>query len=258
MKSDDVESRMFPQAVTKGTYAWAAYRVMQASRRMQELENSLVEAGETWPYLVTFKATPGLEPELQQDNFLEVAEDLAHELGAYASEVIHHLRTALDYLAYHAVWRDSGIRLEQSQFPIDTDEEAWNKNASRRLKGIAPERLEWMREVQPFKEKNWAYKLRQLSNTDKHALRVDVLPAIFATPDRAQVIASHPGPPGTVIIGSLSARLELLIRLHEPDRSLQTEPEDARVLLRDMLTSTAALVNRFLETEEGVEPIWFG
>lgn len=47
------------------------------------------------------------------------------QVETLASEVIQHLRIALDYLAYQLAWLDSGLQQERTQFPIVDQSAQW-------------------------------------------------------------------------------------------------------------------------------------
>lgn len=260
MTVDDVSYRLVPVADESSTFKWAGHRVVQACRRLEDLEERFSVAAESWESKLSFsfdRNDPDSGLKLEFHGIQADTEDHAHELGALASEVVHHLRSALDYIAYHAAWGDSGQRNERAQFPLDSKESEWLKRPKSWLYGVSAEHLRWIKEVQPLGERNWAYNLRQLSNGDKHAIRINVLPCIVAAPAPGVFLGPHPNDPAFERVAVKEHRLDLLITVPEADRSVATEPQDAREVLWTIFHEVRTFVNRFLEEEDGVGPITY-
>ncbi len=101
----------------------------------------------------------------------------SHSTGQVAlltGEIVYHLRTALDYLAYNLAWLDSGIRREETQFPIGHKVSKWRATCKHGLPGVTDTHKAAMKEYQPFANCTWTNTLRAFSNTDKHRFLVDV------------------------------------------------------------------------------------
>lgn len=96
------------------------------------------------------------------------------EISLLVSEIIHHLRAALDYVAYNLVWLDLGTPRERTQFPIAETEPQWRDAQKRRLRGLSTQHVEVILEYQPFRGCRWTRELRELSNADKHRFLVDI------------------------------------------------------------------------------------
>jgi hypothetical protein len=102
------------------------------------------------------------------------------------SEIVHHLRAALDNAAWHLANLSGPPADPQAiAFPIIDDEHRWARAASTRLAGVAPEAIDLIRTAQPFADTSpsaysWLGLLQHLSNLDKHneLLRVNLF-----TPD---------------------------------------------------------------------------
>lgn len=101
---------------------------------------------------------------------------LAHlrEITLLASEVIHHVRSALDYIAYQLVVLDTGSARSQTQFPICDKPNDFRREATRRLNGVTPEHVALVESVQPYNGAPWTGWLKELSDRDKHRFPVDV------------------------------------------------------------------------------------
>lgn len=96
------------------------------------------------------------------------------QVETLSSEVIQHLRIALDYLAYQLAWLDSGLQQERTQFPIVDQSAQWSSRCRQDLPGVHRDHLDAVRRFQPFAGCEWTRELRDLSNLDKHRFVVDV------------------------------------------------------------------------------------
>lgn len=103
------------------------------------------------------------------------------EITLLASETIHHLRAALDYLAYQMVLADVGKVKGKTQFPISTHPAKFRSELKSRLPGIRPAHASLVEAVQPYKGPTWAGDLARLSNRDKHRWPVDVTVGYMCT-----------------------------------------------------------------------------
>lgn len=89
-------------------------------------------------------------------------------------DVVHNLRSALDHLAWQLVLLDGGQPTLQTQFPIYESEDAFRRNAERRLPGVTPERVSAVEALQPYRRspdnpaEDHLAAIQLLSNTDKH------------------------------------------------------------------------------------------
>jgi len=110
-----------------------------------------------------------------------------------ASEIIHHLRTALEYLAYQVVWLDAGHPFEGSKFPMCHKSREWERERERCLPGVSDAHALIIKRLQPFKHCRWVAQLQGLSNTDKHRQVLDVRQLLRGDPVRLTEIG-HPHP----------------------------------------------------------------
>lgn len=100
----------------------------------------------------------------------------ATKLAMEAGEIVHHLRTALDYLAFNLAWLDSGRPQRHTQFPIEDSGKAfWRSRRQASLRGVSDSHVEVLATFQPFTGCEWMRQLRELSNADKHRLVVPVI-----------------------------------------------------------------------------------
>lgn len=95
------------------------------------------------------------------------------QVSLLTSEILHHLRTTLDYVAYNLAWLDSCRRQDDTQFPIVDAASKWRSACQRRLAGVSSRHRDDLQEYQPYTGCIWTASLRELSNTDKHRFLVD-------------------------------------------------------------------------------------
>lgn len=108
-----------------------------------------------------------------QPNDPKLPTHLLPEARLLASEAIHHLRTALEYLAHQLVWLDTGAPFEESAFPMCRKSRAWRKALESRLPGVTERHAREIHALQPF-HCDWTRQLKELSNADKHRNVFDV------------------------------------------------------------------------------------
>jgi hypothetical protein len=155
-------------------------------RRTLAAEIETFFSSESFGYRVSFDE--------QQSAFLVhalVPHDQTYRWGTVIGDVVHNLRSALDYLIHQLVLLEGQSPRKEHQFPICDNLERYEHECERgRLDGIAEGATQRIRDVQPFA---WAKRsnaparlhalaqLRDLSNRDKHQmlLPVQLLPREF-------------------------------------------------------------------------------
>lgn len=83
-------------------------------------------------------------------------------------QVVHGLRSALDYLIGDLSGLDSGIAKRRTQFPVESAAKLFAANASRNLAGLNAAHVAEIEELQPYNGCDWTQDLAALSNRDKH------------------------------------------------------------------------------------------
>jgi hypothetical protein len=150
----------------------AAIRLAELSTAVAELQR--VNAGAHVKVFVTEAelASGAVRPTIDWSEGTELVnrEHVEH----LCSEVIHHLRVALDYLAFQVCWLDSGERQDQTQFPICDSPAQWKREKRSRLPGTTIEHREAIGKLQPANGCSWTKRLRELSNPDKHRYISDI------------------------------------------------------------------------------------
>ncbi|MGC0272392.1 hypothetical protein ACO0LV_05285 [Pseudactinotalea sp. Z1739] len=253
-----VQYRLVATHPKEPTYAWAAWRVVDAGERLNRLEQLFDEGAERWQAHVHVRVHRDDPTESPRLDFPEVVDELG-ELGrrvtVLASEVIHHSRAALDYCAHNAAWVDSGVRNLETQFPFESTPEKWNRRRkSPWLRGVSDEHVAWIDAVQPYRGVEWSKNLQRLSNHDKHRVSIHVLPAYRVTLDPHRREPDPLGEPEYEGLEVTDRVIELLI-----GDAFADEEEDlveASATLWQIVKGVAGVVNRFLESE-GSDPLTF-
>ena len=168
------------QSQKRATFVPAAQRAVEASIRLQAIQTLLEDVAGTFGSPMQARARWSDSVGTVQLLFEGTSEELSRittRATILASEALHHIRTALDYVAYNIAWLDAGVPNQDTQFLLVDTRAEWLKAArGRRLQGVSSEHLVWMEEVQPFRSVAWSRSLRRLSNTDKHRVAVDLRP----------------------------------------------------------------------------------
>lgn len=183
----------------------ARQRVELAADRLAELETAvgaLCAAAATQPLRIAFdrklldSTGQFSAPRLLWSNDVPRPNDI-FRVRMLAGEYLFHLRTALEYVAYHLVWLDTGSIFEKSQFPVvhrrgsdKNIEKVWKDSCSRNVPGLSSQHQSMLRDLQPFTGCEWLGQLASLNNQDKHrgVLKLQIndtagLPADGATLD---------------------------------------------------------------------------
>ena len=150
------------------------YRLTQAVERLRELESAVqdlnaIAAKSPLVVRVDRAAADAGDWDAAHLSWQKESFDgrLQQNARLLAGEALYHLRTSLEYLAYHLVWLDKGEPHRQSQFPIVSKAADW-RPAARRIPGLTGEHLDAIRNLQPFMGTTWTKDLAELSNEDKH------------------------------------------------------------------------------------------
>lgn len=178
----------------------------------------------------------------------------ARKLTMLASEVLHHARIALDYCAFHMVWKDGGEPRDGTQFPLLKDPARWGKEKRKVLPGITDQHASWVRDVQPFNAVPWSAALLELSNRDKHRLAVDVVPTYRCRVDKSRRYGDPLG--DSTYWGYRVEDTELELNIAPAMKSGQGDPATMHLekTLASIVVGVVSLVNKFLN-ESGISEI---
>lgn len=197
----------------------AKVRLMRAVARHMELQ-ALEHEGQTDPQPIrltadraAWEAGEPLRPTIDWSQARPV--DLTHA-KLLTSEIVQHLRAALDYLAYNLVWLDSGPpdrgRERSIHFPVVRNEARWKAEANGRLPGVTREHLAILREYQPFAACTWTARLANLAMIDRHRFVLDVFREYSGTfSNTAETVSVDPDNSTQVVVdvGNLDFRFML-------------------------------------------------
>jgi len=155
----------------------------------------------------------------------------------------------LDYVAHNSAWLDSGVLNPSTQFPLVDTRTEWSKvSRSARLRGVSAEHLEWMEQVQPFRDVSWSHSLRRLSNSDKHRVAVNLRPYYEIEFPMDNRLEDPLGDPEWFGFDVGRRQIGLLISDHGPSDD-PADASEALSTLRAIVVGVAQLTNRFLPLE---------
>jgi hypothetical protein len=145
-------------------------KIERAKKHLRNLETDLIGYGKQHFHASTSYRDPQTGETIR--NPLKQQRKLPFDALAAAGDVIHNLRSALDYLAQQLVWAGSGSEpSRQVQFPISKDAAAYEADKARRVEGMRPKAIKAIDRLKPYKGGNEAlWKIHELNNIDKHRL----------------------------------------------------------------------------------------
>lgn len=166
------------------THQHTARRVITASKRLREFLAEVSQRLPPTPGPVRVRYTLDPDSRTPATNLdwsgITLPVELAPEISPLASEIVHHLRTALEYLVFNMVWADTGKRpTDWVKAPCHETEDGWRKSGQfKPLNQLTPANLSALRAVQPFTGTVWLAQLTGLSNPDKHHSPIYVVPGV--------------------------------------------------------------------------------
>ncbi len=112
----------------------------------------------------------------------DLGEMVCGEFQVVLGDVLHNIRTALNYLAVTLAQYDSGQKEvgKTVQFPIDNSPKVFAQHRPTYLKGVSDEHVTQIERFQPYMGCDWMGVLRDLSNMDKHKALVVVYGQVFS------------------------------------------------------------------------------
>lgn len=234
----------------------AGWRAVEAAECLKEIIEAIPALHTEWkgyPAVRGPRSTPDqLEVSLIDWEWSHLP--TARKLTMLASEVLHHARIALDYCAFHMVWKDGGVPRDGTHFPLLKDPAKWSKEKRKALPGITDEHANWVRDVQPFNAVPWSAALLELSNRDKHRLAVDVVPTYRCRVDRSRRYGDPLG--DSAYWGYKVEDTELELNIAPAMKSDQDVPATLHLekTLASIVMGVVSLVNKFLK-EAGISEI---
>jgi hypothetical protein len=153
------------------------------------------------------------------------------DLPLAISDAVHNMRAAMDYLVYQLAKLGSGSFQDGTQFPIEDhkifttpsgNKVGFDMSKKKFLKGLRPDHIDRIENLQPYKGVDWTKNLRDISNPDKHR---DLTPI---TRERMNMVFWQHGPHGKgkrLPSGdTLQAQPEHAIQIILPSRNALIEP----------------------------------
>jgi hypothetical protein len=209
---------------------------------------------------VEVRVVPGQTPQFPPD--LPDLPELPLLCGILIGETAQNLRTALDYLVYElANWRSDPDPNRRTQFPIETTPKGFDGRVNTYLEGVLEEHVAAIKGLQPFNSRNWLWRIREISNTDKH----NVVPAtiafgekhIYAGPDATTAtLAGGYAKPGDPVGMYFKIPMSIALREAEDPAAPRRLPPHlpAIELLEDLIAQTRGLLETFEPVFEAEPP----
>lgn len=104
-------------------------------------------------------------------------EDVPIHIAAIAGDVVHSLRSALDYIAYQLVYIGTAGQglLWRAEFPIFDSADEYAAKKQGKIEGMRPEAIEAIDIIKPYKDGNTQlWLVHKLNIIDKHRLLIAV------------------------------------------------------------------------------------
>ena len=114
--------------------------------------------------------------ELSKEFIFKVAivEELPVNVRIFAGEVLTHLRSALDHLAWQLALTTTQTPNKSTEFPVYLSEDEFKKSARRKIDSLPAGVQATIEELQPYRQpepaKSPLWRLHRLANVDKHRL----------------------------------------------------------------------------------------
>lgn len=149
----------------------ARYHNDQAQAMWDQLYNSgvykfIMRMDERPPYTIRFRWDLRDRTEEEQR--------VLTDLGLIFADFLGNLRSALDHLAWRLVEVSGNEPHNRTSFPAAKTEAAWLTARGRDVRGIAPELVAVIDEVQPYRdddpERNFLWVLDEVNNLNKHRM----------------------------------------------------------------------------------------
>jgi hypothetical protein len=221
----------------------AKVRLMRAVARHMELQ-ALEHEGKTDPQPIRltadraeWEAGEPLRPTIDWSQARRI--DVTHA-KLLTSEIVQHLRAALDYLAYNLVWLDAGRPDRGGErsihFPVVRNETRWKSEAHGRLPGVTREHLAIIREYQPFMGCRWTATLADLAMIDRHRFVLDIFREYSgAFSNSAETVSVDPEDPTQVVVDVGAVDFRFMLPDEQPAvDALATFSREAALLVQRM------------------------
>jgi len=178
----------------------SAIKTERAKEHFRDLQASIATFLETNPHQVIEKDNPQSG---QREFYFREVKPIPPEIPLRTGEVLHNLRSALDYMVCALVGSNHGVESRHTGFPIFMDADEYKLQSVRKIQGMRQEAMDAIHATKPYKCNGTVrlWQLRRLNDRDKHRLIVTTAVAFTATqPHRfSGPVFDHLGGGGGVI-----------------------------------------------------------
>lgn len=255
--SDNVYFAFVPVLRDAPDFRPSGWRAVESAERLNSILIGIPKVAQEWqgyPVVRAPRSDPSALRISTSDDWTWNTLPTARAITLQASELLHHARVALEYLAYNAVWLDTGSRSKATKFPLLRDASKWNQERRKSIGGVSAEHEKWIEEVQPYNGVEWSNALLALSNRDKHRVAADLIPTYEFKVDLQKVFADPLGQSDFIGYQVLDSRLRLgiapALEAGSPDRRGYPLEETLLQIVRGVVDIT----NRFL-IQAKIKPI---
>ena len=208
-------------------------KINRAQEQLNALASEFRAVVDDKPYRLSeqFNARPTDKTRGEYQYIVDFVSDIDDRWNVIIGEILHDLRSALDYLAWGAAnrpWR-------KTQFPIFTTETQWAESAGPMIRTIPDKYLTVMKEAQPYQNltlgkdpaEHFLAILSYLSNRDKHRLlhttlfTLDEAAPSFAAARDISAIHSVTINFGAIEPGAIFVELDITTDGPEPEMNMQ-------------------------------------
>jgi hypothetical protein len=154
--------------------AGSRVKIERAKKHVQDLIIALTTFSDSKPYKVGTKRDSETKRLIY---YVTEVRELPPHIATIVGDVIHNLRSALDYLAYQLVIVGKGNNrpFRHVEFPIFDSAQKYEAGKHRKIKGMRPEAIKAIDIIKPYKSGNdQLWRLHRLNNIDKHRLLITV------------------------------------------------------------------------------------
>ena len=152
--------------------AGTVMKLARAQKHMTELKEEILAFFASKPFSVVREVEAATGDIVHK---VRIKQEVPTEFAAIIGDVIHNLRTALDYLAWQMVVVNGGIPSRDTGFPITKDAASFQTDLGKKLKGASPKALRFVQRLRPYQGgDDVLWMLHSLDITDKHKLILSV------------------------------------------------------------------------------------
>lgn len=102
-------------------------------------------------------------------DIVKIQKEIPEDWSAIVGDIVHNLRTALDYLVTALVIANGNSPSRSNSFPIDNSLEDYENNSPDKLTGLNQNSIEFINGLKPYKDGNDVlWRLHKLDIQDKH------------------------------------------------------------------------------------------